>query len=322
MGVAAVLLCHTSFAANYALVVGVNECLNYTPRGVRPLRLAGAEADANAFADLLQLQFGFSKRNVHVLTAGNATYEAIADEFEYFMNELIAEDQFIFYFAGHGTQVPDGRPYPPRWNDEVDDLDEALCPHNAATAANDRAVNLIVDDQLATWLDSINAIRITVVLDCCHAGTGTKGTEEEDIRERSAIPTHDHSLRSRRQKQPWQDLLVARKGPGKNIAALYASGPNQPAVERMFRDLPAPVQMRGQFSKLLVDYLNSDGADASLSKISTHLQREIDAWATQKNAGPSTGSKLSLALQRASQQRPSFEPTDRGDRPLIYREAR
>jgi hypothetical protein len=287
------------------------------PNGKRPRPLAGAEADAYAFADLLQLKYGFPKPNVHVLTAKDASHQAIADKFLSWQKKLAPDDQFVFYFAGHGTQVSDDLRYPPPF-DEADALDEALCPHDAAVV-DGKAASLIIDDQLANWLDGIPATRIAVVLDCCHAGTGVKGTQGEDIRERSLIPPHNERGRPIKQDQPWQELLTSHKGVRKRITALYASGPNQPAVERLFRDLPEPGQMRGQFSKLLIDYLNAQGTDASLSQISAHLQKEIACWVKQKETGQPAGGELLELLRRAGQQRPSFEPTDQGDRPLIFK---
>jgi hypothetical protein len=319
---AAIVLCPMTFGANYALVVGVNECPQYTPNGARQRPLAGAEADADAFAHLLLHRYGFPEANVHLLTANHASHAAIANKFDRFKNELAENDQLVFYFAGHGTQVPDRRPYPPPWNEEADTLDETLCPHDAAIVAG-KAVNLIVDDQLAKWVDGIKARQITVVLDCCHAGTGIKAAGGADIRERALDPPQPGPMPRNGQQQPWQDLLpVVRKGQAqKDIAALYASGPHQPAVEREFRIPPAPGQMRGQFSQLLVDYLNRQGADDTLTKIAEHVEREIAAWVAQKKAAQLARGNLPPKLKLASEQRPSFEPNNQGNRPLIFREA-
>jgi hypothetical protein len=319
VSIAALLLCQSSFATNNALVVGVNACSNYMPNSTRPRPLAGAEADAYAFAELLQHKYGFPKSNVHLLTAEQATHQAIANVFHSLEKELAEGDQFVFYFAGHGTQVPNERPYPQPWDDEPDAKDEALCPHDAAIH-DGNAVRLIVDDELAKWLNELQATRITVVLDCCHAGTGIKAAAGEDIRERALPPPKPGAMRPGPPEQPWEDLRIQRKGPGKNIAALYASGPQQPAVERKFPAPPGPEQMRGQFSRLLIDYLNGPGADASLSQVSAHIEREIADWA-QKKVSQRSGKNLPPKLKLASEQRPAFEPTDQGDRPLIIRQA-
>jgi hypothetical protein len=316
------LLCTTCFGADYALVVGANECINYRPKGVSPRPLGGAEYDAEAFRDdLLLNHYRFPIQKVHSLIGAKATYHAIETEFKWFQENLSPADQFVFYFAGHGTQVPNRAPYPlPHDTDkELDGADEALCPFDAATenrvengAPYPFAVNLIVDDQLGEWLERIPARRITVILDCCHAGTAVKGKPADKIRKRSlemaplagtTLPPHNPA------EDPWRDLRAVKKDLRRTIVAFYACGSDRPAVERHFHMLAPPRQQRGQFTKLLIDCLSNRRDDPSLLETSDFIRDEIEKWAGKDRS-----------RQDARQQNPTFEPLREGDLPLILRE--
>lgn len=108
----------------FALIVGVNACPAFRlPDGSRPRPLQGAENDADALADLLIQQFGFDPRNVVMLKGPDATREKIRLAFTDLAKRTRPEDQFVFHYSGHGTQIADVRPF-----DEPDGRDEAYAP--------------------------------------------------------------------------------------------------------------------------------------------------------------------------------------------------
>jgi hypothetical protein len=322
-------LTHVAYGANYALVVGVNSCPEYMgAKGAAVKQLAGAEADAKAFAELLQRQYGFAKDNIQPLLGEEATYAKIKQAFAD-RQKLSADDQFVFYFAGHGTQVPDEPPYPSPY-DEDDHLDEALCPSNAGRENKSingvnyqMAVNLIVDDELAVWLHDLPTSRVTVVLDCCHSGTGIKGPQEDGIQARSLPmiplqPTNQNQLMNRaRVKQPWHALQERGKGSSKTIIALYACRADQPAVERRFNDLKGPSDMRGQFTKLLIDYIDTNGPGTTLDQASKEVKKNFENWKALKEVEQRSAGSLPEAYKWAKDQTPSFEPAQGGALPLV-----
>jgi hypothetical protein len=68
-------------------------------------------------------------------------------------------DQIVFTYSGHGTRVPTSA----LW-EEPDGYDEALYPDE-----------VLLDDDLRDALDAFVAgVFVTVVLDSCHSGTGTR----------------------------------------------------------------------------------------------------------------------------------------------------
>ena len=73
-------------------------------------------------------------------------------------------DSLVFHYSGHGSQVPD------RNGDETTDrLDEILCPYDLDW---DRP---LTDDDLAAACANVpQGALLTVILDCCHSGTGLR----------------------------------------------------------------------------------------------------------------------------------------------------
>jgi hypothetical protein len=146
--------------------------------------------------------------------------------------------------------VADRKPF-----DEPDGLDEALCP---ADARGD-GTNLILDDDLAVWLEEIAASQITVVLDCCHAGSGVKDADD-DFQVR-ALPRVDQPTRNREELAPWRDLKSTSKRPERRIqTAFFACRPEQQAFEH--RTWRAGEQVyAGQFTHFFLEGLASPKAD-------------------------------------------------------------
>jgi uncharacterized caspase-like protein len=263
-------------AANYALVVGVNECPDFRlPGGQRPRQLRGAENDADAICRLLTGQFQFPPTNVSVLKGAAATYAGIREKFLSFKEKLTAGDQFVFHFSGHGTQLDDQVPFDEQQDDK---LDEALCPYDVIADGK----GLIRDDELAKWLEGLSAGRITVILDCCHAGTATKADDSPEADEFVVryLPMENRRVVARAADRAWQDLEPLGKGPSQSIVALFACGSSQPAVERQFLELN-PSRM-GQFTRYLVLGLSDARADAngdgqvSVAEIMEFVQAQID----------------------------------------------
>lgn len=304
-------------AADYALVVGANQCRNYiVPGRNAPDNLEGAENDAKDFARLLQTRYKFPAENIHLLIGnadgrngdhphqGPATFDAIKKQFTWFKDNIPSKDiagsenRFVFYFAGHGTQVPDGPT-----SDEVDKLDEALCPSDAAVNGNGAPVNLIVDDNLNLWLREIPVQNITVVLDCCHAGTATKGERDNRIVRRSAP-----GVTPKQKLAPWKDLQRGSTGPQKTIIAVYACRADQPAIERFFPEID---ESRGQFTKLLIDHLAKPENSDELGKLTDSTKNAIIAWANDGNE------EVRGLRKEAGEQTPTYEPADAADKRLI-----
>jgi hypothetical protein len=80
---------------------------------------------------------------------------------------MVAGDEAVFHYSGHGTLVRD------RNGDEVSGLDSCLCPLDYNTPAS-AGGGIVTDDEIRALL--VNRVprgaRLYVILDCCHNGTG------------------------------------------------------------------------------------------------------------------------------------------------------
>jgi len=142
-----------------ALLVGIN-----TYPG-SPLR--GCLNDVEDWHRLLTEIGGFRPDDVRAVCDDRADTQGIRGRMEWLKEGISGPgDEVFFAYSGHGSQVRDRGP-----QDELaDHMDEILCPHDL-----DWNTKLITDDDIGAWLKGFPAgTKITVVLDCCHSGTGTR----------------------------------------------------------------------------------------------------------------------------------------------------
>lgn len=139
-------------ARRRALLVGIDEYRRDSLRGCRN--------DVAAVQEYLH-QRGFEPAHVHVLCDGQATRTAILTGLRALATASAPGDVAVFYFCGHGIQVPCADPR------EVDLLDEALCPVDF----DGTSATALLDDELARIFDSFAAgVGLTWVVDACHVG--------------------------------------------------------------------------------------------------------------------------------------------------------
>jgi uncharacterized caspase-like protein len=282
----------------YALVVGVNECPQFRLDGgaiARPLR--GAESDADAVAATLEKQFGFRSANIELIKGEKATYSTVKAACERLQKRARRGDVVVFHYSGHGTQVPDRGPH----DETADGVDEALC----LADATEQGDNLLVDDELAAWLDSIDASQVTVILDCCHAGTGTKDTDDDIASRWLPFPG---VAKSQRPKQPWRELKGASKSLFSRRTAFFACQPREQAYERRLPSMRLPARA-GQFTHYLLLGLTTREAD-----------RDGNGAISNTEAIEFARTQLDKSFNRArdadARQQPSLESDD-ADAPAI-----
>lgn len=155
----------------YALLVGINEY----PAPVR--RLKGCINDVSAFDAFLDARCATQSFTYHskTLLDSDATRQVVIDQFQ---QHLIAqagpEDVALFYYSGHGSQAPAPVEF---WPFEPDHKNETLVLYDSRqTGSWDLA-----DKELAYLIEKLSATRahVLIILDCCHAGSGTREAWEE-----------------------------------------------------------------------------------------------------------------------------------------------
>ncbi|KAJ7138041.1 caspase domain-containing protein [Mycena epipterygia] len=155
----------------FALIIGINK---YLSSSIPDLK--GSVNDALTIKAFLTNRFHIPEPQIAFLANEDATRDAILEKFQTHLIEnssIQQDDTIIIYYAGHGSRdkAPDSWP-------STDGKIETLASHDKHTRTldgqlvhgiPDRTINMLLS-KLATEKGN----NITVVLDCCHAGSTTR----------------------------------------------------------------------------------------------------------------------------------------------------
>lgn len=135
-------------------------------------KLHSPTRDAEAVSQYLQEEIGATPSRIRKLYDSSATRKAIISELKYLARrkDIQKDDPIIIYYAGHGCEVK----APKGWDDAGEYI-QALVPHdfnesNLDTALPDRTIGALLAKIAAAHGDNI-----TVIFDCCHSGSITRG---------------------------------------------------------------------------------------------------------------------------------------------------
>jgi hypothetical protein len=142
-----------------ALCIGIN---NYP--GTH-MDLQGCVNDAQDWGGVLQTR-GFT---VTTLLDAQATKAAMVKAMTNLIGGAASGDNLVITFSGHGTYQPD------KDGDEVDGLDEGLCPYDLQT----NGAALIDDEIRAIFAARKPGVRLLLISDSCHSGTVTRAAPAE-----------------------------------------------------------------------------------------------------------------------------------------------
>jgi Caspase domain/Domain of unknown function (DUF4384) len=157
-----------------ALLVGINDYAS----PVTPLR--GCITDVQLHRELLVHRFGFNPKDILVITDGQATRQGILTAFEeHLIKQAKPGDIVVFHFSGHGSQVSDK----PDCDSQVtkaspDCVNSTLVVQDSFlpnTTFEGGPVNDITGHTLFLLMSALQTDNVTAILDCCHAGGGTRG---------------------------------------------------------------------------------------------------------------------------------------------------
>lgn len=175
----------TSAPTLFALLVGIDQ---YASSSIPALH--GCVNDVDAMEQMLRDRFGVQQANILKLTNQEATHQRIKDAFRTHLIgsgsawSAATQDQpspaFLFHFSGHGSRAfdPTGA--------EPDQCDETIVPYDS------RLANIydIKDWELGQLLNELTTLshNVTVILDCCHSGSGTRDMKDNILAVRSCPP--------------------------------------------------------------------------------------------------------------------------------------
>jgi len=194
-----------------ALLVGIND---YAPAGAGGPDLRGCVNDVKDFANTMAALgvVPITPAYMRVITNRNATRANILAGLKWLLAGARDGDVRIFYYSGHGTYRVDVS------GEEADKKDEAICPHDFATAG------LITDDELRGLLAGLPAgVNLDVFLDSCFSGTATRAMVE------SMDGPGDHGATSRRFtarfiEPPADESLFADAAPAMPVRGILSTG--------------------------------------------------------------------------------------------------
>jgi hypothetical protein len=149
--------------ARKALLIGINR---YRIPGAD---LRGCINDVKNMQAVLTQYYGFASKDITLLTDHAATTKAMQAGIQGLITGSRRGDVLLLHYSGHGANVPDAD------GDEADRRDEILCPADLDWKKPLR------DDWLRKAFDRLRpGVSLTVIMDCCHAGTNTRAPQPPD----------------------------------------------------------------------------------------------------------------------------------------------
>ena len=140
-----------------ALLLGINEYAYISD-------LRGCENDVRDISKLLIENFDYSDQNIRLRVNDAVTKSEVRDGFAWLVDGAKAGDRLVFHFSGHGSYIESAN------DDET--VDELLCLYDMSWENRD---SYLLDDELGELTSRIpKGVRLTVVLDSCYSGTGTR----------------------------------------------------------------------------------------------------------------------------------------------------
>jgi len=147
---------------NRALIVGINRYADSRKN------LRGCMNDASKVARVCSNRFKFN--DIQMLLNEKATKLNILIALKTLINTSTSGDHVLFYFSGHGGQVPD------KDDDEADFLDECLITYDHDWD------DALTDDDIKQCLWGHNrGVGVTLIIDACHSGTMTDEDNKTDF---------------------------------------------------------------------------------------------------------------------------------------------
>lgn len=233
----------------YALLVGIDKYPN--PNHC----LQGCVNDITAIEEYLNERFDKEEYQLHLQTLKDeqATREAIINGFRNHLCQAGRDDVVLFYYSGHGSQESAPKEF---WQIEPDGLDETLVCYDSRT---ENGWDL-ADKELAKLITEVGEKdpHITLILDCCHSGSGSRDQMEKAKERRLDTDKRSRPLDSFIFKLEDLEKLSGTRDPEK-----HSTGWKIPTGRHVLlaacRDYETakeyPGKFRGYFSYFLMDTL-------------------------------------------------------------------
>ncbi len=215
--------------------------------------LDGCINDARSIHTIITNRFQFPVANVDSLYNEAATRSGIEKSLYELLDRSNAGDVAFIYYAGHGSQVANSLAV-----NEADKKDESMVPSDTWKPG----VKDIRDKELAVIYNKFidKGVKLTVIMDCCHSGSLSRGPGEPGRFRFIADPNYDAKDNS--QPTPPEDR------PGGNFLIMSAAQDNEYAQEQ--KDEYG--LSHGAFTLAFIQALNQQSVDASALNLFTSVR--------------------------------------------------
>ncbi|MEH2263287.1 caspase family protein [Nostoc sp.] len=259
-----------------ALLVGINEYSGTIPA------LRGCVNDVLLQKQLLIYRFGFKSEDIRILTDKQATRQGILTAFEeHLIKQAKPGDVVVFHFSGHGSQVEDrDRDSPDGLNSTFVPIDSQLPPGYPVVGG---AVQDITGHTLFLLMSALKTDNVTVVLDSCHSGGGTRGNLR--VRSRNGGTLLQPSQAELDYQQQWlgklglsqqQFIELRRKNVAKGVVIASAKR-EQYAADAAFDDFYA-----GAFTYIFTQYLWQQTGNEPVNRAIVNVARNTKILAREQ----------------------------------------
>lgn len=248
-----------------ALLVGINT--------YKDAPLQGCITDVNLQKQLLIHRFGFNPKDIVTITDAQATRQGILTTFEeHLIRQAKPGDVVVYHYSGHGSQVRDPD------CDTSDCLNSTFVPVDSVLPSNYPSQGGVVQDimghTLFLLMAALQTENVTVVLDSCHSGGGTRGNIRVRSRDGgsqlqpvSAEHSYQQQWLQKLKLSPEEFKRRRRAGVAKGVV-IASTKRDQLAADAPFDDFFA-----GAFTYLMTQYLWQQTSNESFSSALPNIAR-------------------------------------------------
>jgi hypothetical protein len=217
--------------ADKALLLGIN-----TYKSVNQLR--GCENDVRGMSELLTQVFHFEPSNIKTLLNQKVTKAEVTRQLRWLFKDVGEGDQVVMHFSGHGSYMPD---------DEGQGVDVLICLYDMDW---DNPNSYVKDKELREWTKELpEGANLTVILDNCHSGAGTRMIVPLDASlEEGALIHVGATLARALAALPGRVSALATRDLASVADALHPDNPHAVVV----RFLPPPPEIQRRAAQLQV----------------------------------------------------------------------
>lgn len=253
--------------------------------------LDGCVNDGRAMHSVLLSRFAFPASGVDTLFNEKANRAAILQKMNTLLEKTQAGDIVLIFYAGHGSQVPNSL------SSEVDKKDESIVPADTWKPG----VEDIRDKELSKIFNAFldKGAKLTVIMDCCHSGSNTRGPQSSSQYRFIADANYDAKDAS----QP----RAPETRPEGNFLVLAAAQDNEYAQEQRDENNIA----HGAFTIALLQALEQQSVNASVQNLFNSIR------AILKSNGKKQEPVLGGSSQRLSQTLLGIEKGSLPDKSLV-----